>query len=267
MSTIAVGSTLQIQYLFEYDDILVDPDSFTGEIFLYDSMIPGYPGTPTDTFTPTQVSSGVYEQEWTPGAAGRYKIVLTGSFLDSTPDITYTKYFLIGEVEKILDLDCSYVISMLGVLSPLYVDPEYILQFYPDGDLVEITEIIHRKSLELEGKVGCKNINPLTQLQYDFVVAATLCELSRIYGTSNSGFNGFTGAESFKLGDLEVTRGDNMGSSSAGGYDVGNADNWCELAASLKLQLNSVKDTFRPVVPGSAFDPVIPVRTLKSSDF
>lgn len=266
MSTIAVGSTVNIQFMFSYNDVLVDPDTLTGEIYLYDDIVGGYVAPPDDTFTPTMISTGIYETNWTPTVEGRYLVSLLGEFNDATPDIHHQKYFLIGDVELLKSIDSTYCITMLGVLTPTYADPEYVLQFYPDGDLTEITEIIHRKSLELENKVGCTNINPLTSLQHDFVVAATLCELSRIYGLTGGGLTGFSGADSFKLGDLEVSKGTNVGTGK-NNYDVGNADTWCELAAALKNQLNSTTGKLRPVVPGASFETPIPIRSLRSSDF
>ena len=265
MSTIAVGSTLNIQFQFELEGVLTDPDTLTGEIFLYDTVADAFPGTPTSTFTATQVSTGVYEYDWTPGVAGTYKLRLNGNYVAAQTDIEHLKYFLIGDTAASNTLDSSYCITMLGELEPLYVDPEYILQFYSDADIIEVTEIIHRKSIALEEHIGCDPVDALTTLQHDWIVAATMCELSRIYGLSNGGLTGFVSASSFKLGDLEVDKGSSSGRLASGSYDVGNAGSWCELAFELKQQLNSYKDKMRPVVPGAIYEGVVPSRNINDT--
>ena len=264
MSTISLGSTLNIQFSFLLNGDLVDPDILTGEIYLHDGT--SFPVAATDTFAVANDAVGVYSFDWTPNVEGKYLIKLTGEFDDSTPEIVHLKYFLIGDIETTNTLDSSYLVTILGELEPLYIDPEDILTYYPSGDLIEITEIIHRKSLELENKVGCDPIQEITALQHDFLVAATMCELSRRYGLTNGGLNGFSGADSFKLGDLEVSDGGANSRLATGKYDTGNADSWCELAISLKLQLTSSKEAMRSVVPGSDYLSPIPIRTLKSSD-
>lgn len=265
MSNIPVGSTLIIRVEFIVNDTLVNPDAITS--FSYTDL-DYIPSTLDETFTITNISTGLYEFEWTPSAAGRYLLQTTGTFVSIGDfSVVHDKYFIIGDVEPQKTLGATQQENMLGILEPMYVDPEDILAFYPDGDLVEIAQIINKKSWELESKVGCSPIRSITALQYDFVVAATMCELSRKYGSSNNGFNGFSGADSFQLGDLSVDSGGSSSRLASGKYDFGNADSWCELASSLKMQLNSVKDTFRPVVAGSAFDSPVIVRDLKSSDF
>lgn len=255
MSTIAVGSIVNIEFVFYDESGLVNPDSVSGDFFLRSGDT--YPGSPTGTFTPNHMGLGVYEYNWT-AVAGIYKFTLTGTFAGQD-DVVVSKYVSVGdnELETLTD---AVIVTMLGELDPLYIDPEEILYYYPDADLVEVTEIIWRKSLELESRVGQTNLTCVTTLQHDWILAATMCELSRRYGLVNSGLSGFSSADSFKLGDLQVDRG--SGSGSNGNYDVGNAGSWCELAAALKDQLSGSGDTYTPVVPGANFCSPIPSRRI-----
>ena len=267
MTTIKQGSTIYTEYIFRRDGVYVDPDSFEAEIFIYDSATEGYivQDPITEVINITRLSLGVYSGDWLTSIEGRFKIRVAGIFAGAEP-IVYEKYFLIGDFPVLKDLDASYLVTILGELTPLYVNPEYVLEYYTGSDLVEITEIIHRKSLELENKVGEANLD-VTAIQHDFVFAATMCELSRIYGLSNGGIGGFTSAASFKLGDLEVDKGSTGGRLTSGNYDDGNAGSWCELAASLKSQLSTSSGNFRPVVPGAAFCNTVLNRDLRSEDF
>lgn len=267
MAQIAVDAQVTMQFAFTYADEYVDPDTLTGEYFLLDETTNTYPATPYATFVPTRVGVGLYEYKWVTPEVGRFKFVITGGFVDSD-DIVYNKYYMVGNLQPKKTLDDTYVITMLGELDPLYVDPEYIMSLYPGGDIVEITEIIYRKSIDLESIVGEPNLEPLTVMQYDYVVAATMCELSRIYGLVNGGLGGFESTDSFQLGDLKVEKGGASGRLPAGKIDLGNANTWCELAAFLKGQLaTTMGGTFHPVVAGSAYcDRIIPSRHLKSPD-
>jgi hypothetical protein len=269
MAKIQVGSTVYTEYIFTINGINVDPDSFVSEVYIYDSLLGEYVSqNPFQSITLTRVSEGIYTGEWANVQEGIFKLEVIGSFNDiNISSIKHEKYFLIGESEVIKDLDYSYLVTMLGPLTPVYVDPEFILQYYSSGDLVEITEIIHRKSLDLESKLGLTSLEPISALQHDYIVAATMCELSRIYGMTNGGLTGFTSAARFKLGDLEVDKGTTGGRLPSGSYDLGNAGSWCELAAVLKSQLRTASETFRPVVPGAAYPRVILGRELASDDY
>jgi len=257
-----------MEFVFLDEGVFVDPDTLTGEVLVYDSGAQAYISQTTPvTFVPNQLSIGVYDTTWVASETGDFKISLLGEFDDPGPDdILHEKYFLIGEVSPPLTLDSSYLICFLGALDPVYVDPELILGYYPAGDYVEITEIIHRKSIELEDKLGVTSISNLTTIQHDFVVAATMCELSRIYGLNDGGLTGFVGAASFKLGDLEVDKGNDGGRMASGSYDMGNAGSWCELASVLKAQLFDAEGSMRPVVPGAIYDSPIPSREFVSYD-
>lgn len=267
MSEIKVGSTVNVRFSFVYDNAYVDPDDLVGEIFLFNTTTNTYPGSPTSTFVPSLVSQGIYQFDWVPGSAGKFLVKLTGQFDDATLDIVHEKYYLIGDVLPSKTMDDSILITMLGELSPLYVDPEYIMQLYPAGDIVEITEIIWRKSLDLESRLGMSDLTAISDTQYDYVVASVMCELSRMYGLTNGGLGGFGSTDSFQLGDLRVEKGTGSTRLSSGNYDLGNATSWCELASWLRGQLSSVGGTFRPVVAGSFYcNRPVPSRRLKSSD-
>lgn len=269
MTKIAVGSSIYMDLIFvDNNGVLTDPDLISAEVLVYNTTTQTYVSNATpETFPVTRQSAGLYEGVWSTSTQGRFKVEVTGNYTNPLiEDILYEKYFLIGDVNTLYDLDSSYLITMLGILTPLYVDPEEILHLYPAGDIVEITEIIHRKSLELEDRVGQTNILSLTMTQHDFIIAATMCELSRIYGLTNGGLNGFNSVDSFTLGDLEVQKGAGGGRVSSGSYDIGNALTWCELAGKLKKELLHAEGNFRPVVAGSIYDSPVPTRELTSSD-
>lgn len=268
MTTIAAGSSIYLEFIFLQGSTLVDPDSIVAEVLVYDTLTSAYVSQATpETLTLNMLSVGVYETTWVTSIDGRFKVNVVGSFTaPEDDDIVHEKYFLIGNTPVLNDLDSSYLVTFLGALTPVYVDPEYILQYYPDGDLIEITEIIHRKSLELEDALGETGLTNITASQHDFVVAATMCELSRIYGLNNGGLTGFVAASSFKLGDLEVDKGSTGGGSSSGKYDQGNAASWCELAATLKKQLGLATGSMLPVVPGAIYDTPIPTREFIGYD-
>lgn len=268
MALINVGSTVSIEFMFLNDGLFLSPDSITTEVLIYDPVSETYLSQATpETLTLTQISMGIYQADWVTSTAGRFKIEVLGEFLDvNISDILHEKYFLVGNTEPLKDLGSSYLVTFLGQLTPIYVDPEYVLQYYISGDIVEITEIIHRKSLELESKIGKTNLTEISSIQHDFVFAATMCELSRLYGVVNGGLSGFSSLESFQLGDLKVDKGSGGGRIASGSYDLGNAGSWCEVAALLKDQLLTAGGNYRPVVPGSYYSGVIPTRELKSSD-
>jgi hypothetical protein len=259
MTAIPTDSVVVIEFDFEdNEDALADPDSISASISAKKDTT-GYPVT----ITLTRLSVGKYSYDWTASEAGSFTFYVTGYF-DNDADVVHLKKFLIGSEEPGATLDGPLTITLLSKLEPIYIDPEFILQYSPASDLTEVTEIIWRKSLELEHKLGQTNLIELTSNQHDFIVAAVMCELSRIYGLVNGGLTGFNGIEDFELGDLKVSTNRSSGFAS-GAYDAGNAGTWCELAAILKDQLSSVNETFRSVVPGASYAAVIPDRGLKYS--
>ncbi len=267
MSFIPVGSINELRFTFVIDNTYVDPITLVGEIFTADVNGVFSDGAADDTFIPTKLLTGLYAYQFTPATEGKFKVVLTGTFDDPYPDIVHSKILLIGEVAPTKTLKESITITMLGQLCPLYVDPEDILAFYPAGDKVEITELIYRKSVDLEKRLGQTHLSCLTELQYDYIIASVMCELSRMYGLTDGGLTGFDSADSFQLGDLSVERGGRSSRLASGKYDEGNANSWCELAAYLQSQLGTVGGTFRPVVAGSAYcGQYVPSRRLKSAD-
>jgi hypothetical protein len=259
MAVIPTGSVVVIEFEFEDNEgLFVDPDNISAAISAKKDTT-GYPVA----IALTKLSVGRYIYYWTASEVGSFTFYVVGSF-NGDADVTHLKRFLIGGEEPDVTLDGSWAITLLGKLEPIHVDPEFILQYCPAGDLTEITEIIWRKSLELEHKLGQTNLTEITSNQHDFVVAAVMCELSRIYGLVNGGLTGFDGIDDFELGDLKVSNSSSNGFA-AGAYDSGNAGTWCELAAILKNELSTINDTFRSVVPGANHAPVIPDRRLKYS--
>lgn len=151
-------------------------------------------------------------------------------------------------------------IIFLSQLSPLYFDAEKLIPYFDSIDLVEATQIIYAISSELYDIFGSTiEITPLVQ---EYIKAATLCELSKIY-VFDGGMSGFSNSDSFMLGDLQVMKksGGNSNSSSRG--TVGS---WCELAALLREEVFYKKTGIVSVTKAENRINPIPDRTLRRFD-
>jgi hypothetical protein len=268
-SNIRVGQKIRVTVRFaDFDfssgtDELIGPISVTGSIYKYNLSLQAYELIGSmDTIT--QDSLGIYHYDWTTSEDGKFKLVFAGTLVNATPSVIYNnRVFYVGTEEPVVVLNSALEYTFLGELSPLYLDPERIKDFFPEADLVEVTEIIYRLSLELEQWFGT-NLT-MTNLYEQYLIAATLCELSKTY-LIDGGMNGFGKTDSFSLGDLTINNGFGGGSSTKKNIYPGNVTSWCELAFVLKAEMTKSKTTYRPIVKGSNFDNPIPSRGLRNFD-
>lgn len=157
-----------------------------------------------------------------------------------------------GVSEGILGEDVELYFS--GAISPLFVDPEEFTSYYSEASLMEIAELVHRYSIEVEKLM--KGEEPsVTALEY--IRNATLCGLARIYDYGVGGDEA-----SISLGDLSVSRQTypRMKITRA------NAANSCELAAVLRQDLIRSRQGMKGVTRGSKHPNPMPVRHIRSKD-
>lgn len=269
-SNINIGQKVRVTVTFvDYDyfagtDELLGPVSVSAALYKYNTTTKVWDLVQSNLSPIVSVSLGVYYYDWTPTENGRFRLLFMGTLLGATPStIENPRDFYIGDTQPEVLLGSTEEYQFLGALTPLYLDPEKILTYYiPENrqnGLVEITEIIYRLSLQLEDWFGASFT--LTPLMEDYLTAATLCELTKIY-TFNGGMDGFADVSSFKLGDLEVT-GSAGTTANAKAPNRGNVATWCELANLLREELITVRGAPKTYVRGSAYDNPMPTRELK----
>lgn len=234
------------------EEVPVSVDYVNGEIFKWD----GSGWVSQGTFNPVaDVNPGTFFHDWTPGSEGLFRTVFTAT-IQINNKVTDAKDIYVGSftANKFLGKDLTYEFS--GELTPFYVDPESILAYYPDGDPSEIAEMIFRYSKIVENLVGESPIREFTSLMEEFIMASVLCELSRIY-MYEGGLTGFSRADSFTLGDLNVRSSDGTGN--RGNFYGTNREpaSWCELAAFLRERLRSSRVRIKSYVKaGNHLNPI-----------
>jgi hypothetical protein len=129
--------------------------------------------------------------------------------------------------EPSVDLGADVIISFSSGFSPLLVDPESIAVYVDDVSNLEIAQLVHRFSLEVVRLFGN---GPYPEAVYDYIIAATLCALSRKY----EGF-GASSSAGFSLGDLQIR------DQESGSKNRGDATSWCEMAELLRQELRTAK--------------------------
>lgn len=207
-------------------------------------------------FLPSQDDPPVYSHEigdidghtfWVEGY--KYKLVISGS-LKSVDDET---------------LGTSHTSYYLGILDPLFLDPEVVLTYYDEGDLVEITELIHWYSKEVLNILDVSSLSEVTPLIQEYILASVLCDLSKIY-LFGGGLGGFTSSNSFTLGDLQVKSSSGFGNAAGTNGTRGGVANWCDLAALIRDELKNTGAHSRAYVRGQKYCNYVPSRLLKRLD-
>lgn len=265
---ININESVRVYVSFlEYDSInktyeLLDVIDPVGLISKYDSTSESY-GVESLVSPIQSISQGLFYYDWTPSSSGEYRFNFTASTTDATPsEKTQDRYYIVGEFTSDSTLSESSFYSFLPELSPLYFDAEKLIPYFESIDLIEATELIYKYSLELESWFGT-NLT-LTQTMIDYIMAATLCDLSKIY-VFGGGLGGFGSSDGFTLGDLAVTRGSGSSNNKNSLYR-GNATSWCELASLYREELLYQNVNMKGVVRGSAYDNIVPSRIIKRID-
>lgn len=214
------------------------------------------------TFTPVNDSVGVYSYEWTPTSEGEYYIEFRGTFATgATPTVqSIEELFTVAASSISFDLTQTLgedqVLNFMPQLTPVYLDPDEISRVFPDATLSEINEFLFIYSTEVDELLGADAVK--TTLVLDYIKAATLCSLSKIYEFGDSDLSSFT------LGDLSVT----TRSYAKASVTRANATSWCELAAALREEMigKQARAGMKSIVKGDAYPNPIPSRQIERKE-
>lgn len=206
--------------------------------------------------TASGLTSSQFYYDYTPTEPGQYKVTFVGTLTNNT-FITVTQQLYVSTAEDdyrpVITLRQNENIYFAPEVSPLYLDPEELLPIFPDASLLEIGELIHNYSHEVNQMYGITNLpgteeDPLAFIQdvtastyavIDYIRASVACELSRTYGF------GSDDELSVQLGDLRI------GNKNIPRTDVNrsNATTWCQIAAALRKEILSKRVGMRGVQP------------------
>jgi hypothetical protein len=215
----------------------------------------------------SQLTSFEYYYDFTPTEAGLYDIAFTGTLANSTQIVVKQKLYVsdldADHYRPTITLRNSETIYFAPDLEPLYLDAEQLLAVFPDASLLEIGELIHLYSHEINQMYSITYLpgteeDPIAQLSkfttstfsiLEYIKAAVCCELSRTYG--------FGGDDelSVQIGDLRVTNK----SMPRNNVTRANATTWCQMAAALRKEILTKKVGMRGVqpkgIPGKRISP------------
>jgi len=246
MSTdkVVVSDTVRITVKFK------DIDSSGNEVDL--SPVPPVPviikdssGTTVNSGNATSVSSSVYTYDFTPSEADTYTVKFTGTLSSGNNIVVEQKLYVSSTAEEYrptITLKADESITFAPDITPLYIDPESLLSYFPDATLLEIGEIVHNYSLEVKeiyGLLSTEDGSSLNFTMLEYIKAATACDLSRTYGY------GGDDEVSLKLGDLNITNRTiprNVVTRS-------NATTWCQIAAALRKEMLAARVGPRGILP------------------
>ena len=248
----AIGSTFNIVVTFrDSSDALVNPDAIIVETFDSD----GYALTSATPDTPEWISTGKYLFTWTPTEEGVFTVSITGE-VAGEDDIVVEMDFTIttdNEDSTAPSLDEDVVITFSSGFIPLLVDPESISVHFDEASLLEISQLVNKFSLEVEALFPTGSYPAIA---YEYVEAATLCGLSRLY----DGIGGASNYSGFTLGDLQVQ---NSQGSSKSSKNRGGASTWCELAEILRREMRAAKGGIKSAQKAGYWISPVPRRRIK----
>jgi hypothetical protein len=187
--------------------------------------------------TSTQVSSSVFYYDYTPTIAGEYTVKFTGILANSNTVVVEQKLYVsstVKEYQPTIILKSDESITFAPDVTPLYLDPESLLAYFPDASLLEIGEIIYNYSTEVKAIYNLLDAEDGSNLSFtvlEYIKAATACELSRTYGL------GGDDEMSLTLGDLSITNK----SIPRNRVTRDNATTWCQIAAALRKEMLAAK--------------------------
>lgn len=195
--------------------------------------------------TASQLTNSEYYYDFTPLLADQYLVTFNGLLQDASQIIVKQVLYVSdpdSEYKPSVTLKSDETITFAADLSPLYIDPEEILSYFPDASLLEVGELIYHYSLELKeifNYLDSEDGSSLSFTSMEYIKASVCCELSRTYG--------FGGDDelSIKLADLSITNRSNPRNS----VNRGNATTWCQIAAALRKEIVTAKVGMRSVSP------------------
>jgi hypothetical protein len=201
----------------------------------------------------TQLTGSEYYYDFTPSVADEYQITFTGVLQNGTQITVKQSLYVSTPTEQYrptVTLREDEVITFAADIDPLYVDPEEVLLIFPDSSRLEVAEIIHGYSHEVNSIFGIKldTPNPMSVIEgygvssfsiYQYIKASTACELTRIYGY------GGDDELSVELADLKITNRNTPRSN----ITRSNATTWCQIAAALRKEIVNKRVGIRGVQP------------------
>jgi len=230
------------------DEIEISPTLVTVNIFDSEDAI-----VETGQAQAVSGSTSSYYYDFTATIAGEYRITFVGSFPNSSyVNVNQNLYVSsqTAEYRPVITLSADETISFGADITPLYVDPEILQSTFPDATKLEIAELIHNFSQEINSMIGIKSntTDPVAVMEsygvapyaaVEYIKAATCCELTRVYG--------FGGDDelSIQLADLQITNRNTPRSN----ITRSNATTWCQIAAALRKELLSKRVGIRGVQP------------------
>lgn len=192
---------------------------------------------------PQDASSFYYD--FIPTSASEYNVKFSGILDNGNTVIVQQKLYVSTTTETyqpLVTLGADEHIVFAADVDPLYVDPDELLPYFPDATLLEIGEIVHMYSEEVKKLYKLRDdqdVSELPTIVYDYIKAATACDLTRTYG--------FGGDDemSITLGDLSI----NNRNVPRNTVTRDNASTWCQISAALRKELISAKVGPRSIVP------------------
>ena len=183
--------------------------------------------------TASQISSSIFYYDYTPTLPDTYTVKFTGLLENSNSVVVEQRLYVSSTVEEYqptIILKNDETIVFAPDVSPLYLDPEELLPYFPDATPLEIGEIAHSYSNEIKAIYSLLDTEDGSGLNFiviEYIKAATACELSRTYGY------GGDDEISLRLGDLNITNK----SIPRNKVTRDNATTWCQIAAALRKEM------------------------------
>ena len=254
IGNVLVNDTVRIKVKF------VDVDPNTGDqisisptlvnVTVYDS---NDESVATSVAIAVSGSTSDYYYDFTPTEVGEYKITFVG-FFQNTTYITVNQHLYVSsqsvEYKPTVTLSADEIISFGADIEPLYLDPEIVQTIFPDATKLEIAELIHNISHEVNSIFGIKSTttDPMSVIESygtstyavaEYIKASACCQLTRVYG--------FGGDDelSIQLADLQITNRNVPRSN----ITRSNATTWCQIAAALRKEILTKRVGIKGVQP------------------
>jgi len=183
--------------------------------------------------TSSQISSSIFYFDYTPTIADTYTVKFTGVLANSNTVVVEQRLYVSSTVEEYqptIILKNDETITFAADVTPLYIDPDQLLPYFPDASALEIGEIIHNQCIEIKSiykLLDSDDGSSLSFIAQEYIKAASACELSRTYGY------GGDDEVSLQLGDLHVTNK----TIPRNKVTRDNATTWCQIAAALRKEM------------------------------
>jgi hypothetical protein len=183
--------------------------------------------------TSSQISSSIFYFDYTPTIADTYTVKFTGILANSNTVVVEQRLYVSSTVEEYqptIILKNDETITFAADVTPLYIDPDQLLPYFPDASALEIGEIIHNQCIEIKSiykLLDSDDGSSLSFIAQEYIKAASACELSRTYGY------GGDDEVSLQLGDLHVTNK----TIPRNKVTRDNATTWCQIAAALRKEM------------------------------